>query len=448
MLCSRRGGWSPPPPGVIILAELTIVLALIVANGFFSGSEIALVTLRNTRLQELIEGGNRSAKAALALRQRPERLLATVQIGITVVSATAAAFSGASIATRIEPGLRTLPWLAPYAEEVALGAVVAAVSYLSIVIGELVPKSIAMRSSERVGLLVAQPLRLLAWLAQPLVWLLTASSNLVLKPFGDQTTFTETLYSTDELQQLVEDATRSGSLHPQAAEIASRALDLPQLTAFDVMVPRTEVVMLALDASMANVQTVLHDHPHTRFPVYDGARDNVVGYVNIKDVARRTWETGTFSLRDVLRPAYFAPDSKSALDLLRELQKRRLRLAIVVDERGGMDGIVTVEDMVEELVGELFSEHTRESSVTIVRDPDGSAVVAGVTPLRDVNRALDLDLPEEGDWNTLAGLCIAKAGRIPITGETVQLTEQVTAEIVEASARRVRSVKLSRAVQS
>jgi putative hemolysin len=211
------------------------------------------------------------------------------------------------------------------------------------------------------------------------------------------------------------------------------------------MVPRTAVAMLPLDASLAHVQAVLQDHPHTRFPVYDGARENIVGYVNIKDVARRTWETGTFSLRDVLRPAYFAPDSKSALDLLRELQKRRLRLAIVVDERGGMDGIVTVEDMIEELVGELFSEHTRESSVTIMWEPDGAALVAGTTPLRDVNRALDLDLPEEGDWNTLAGLCIAKAGRIPIAGETVQLTEHITAEIVEASARRVRSVKLSRA---
>lgn len=444
MLCSPRGDAQLHRTEAFILSELTIVLSLIIANGFFSGAEIALVTLRNTRLQELVEAGNRSAKAALALRKQPERLLATVQVGITVVSATAAAFGGASIAVRIEPLFAESRWLAPYAEELALALVVALVSYLSIVLGELVPKSIAMRSAERVGLLVAPPLLFIAWLARPLVWLFTASSNVVLKPFGDQTTFTETLYSTDELQQLVEDATRTGSLHPHAAEIASRALDLPDLTAFDVMVPRTQVAMLAVDATLEDVQATLKDRPHTRFPVYEGTRDNIVGYVNIKDVTRHIWDGGPFSLRQVLRPGYFTPDTKPALDLLRDLQKRRLRLAIVVDEGGGMDGIVSVEDLVEEVVGELFSEHTRESSVTIVRETPGAAVVAGTTPLREVNRALDLDLPEEGDWNTIAGLCIGVLGRIPTTGETVQLTNDVRAEIVDASARRVRSVRLVR----
>ena len=201
----------------VILAELTVVILLIVANGFFSGAEIALVTLRNTRLQELIDGGHRSAKAALQLRKQPEQLLATVQVGITVVSATAAAFGGASIAIRIEPLFAHIAWLAPYARQVSLGLVVAGVSYLSIVIGELVPKSIAMRSAERIGLIVAQPLLVLSWLARPLVWLLTASSNVVLKLFGDKTNFSESRLSPDELLQLVEEASKQGTGEQVAA---------------------------------------------------------------------------------------------------------------------------------------------------------------------------------------------------------------------------------------
>lgn len=426
-----------------MLSELTIVLLLIVANGFFSGSEIAIVTLRHTRLQELLDRGDRSAQAALSLRQHPERFLATVQIGITVVSATAAAFGGASIAARLTPLIAHLPGVATHAHQIALGLVVALVSYLSIVIGELVPKSLAMRSAERIGLLVARPLLLLSALARPLVWLLTASSNVVLRPFGDRTTFSETLYSTEELQQLVEDAARTSGLNPQAAEIASRALDLPQLTAFDVMVPRTKVAMLSVNATYDEVRRLLDERPHTRFPVYEGDRDNIVGFVNIKDLAQRGWAPGGTSLRGVLRPAYFTPDTKPALDLLRELQKQRSRLAIVVDEQGGVDGIVTVEDLVEELVGDLFSEHGTDGALSLVHEGTGSAVVAGTAPLRDVNRMLELDLPEDGDWTTIAGLCIGILGRIPAAGETVQLHPHVSAEILDASERRIRSLRIT-----
>lgn len=181
-----------------ILSELAVILALILVNGVFAGAEIALVALRTTRLRELSEQGHGAARAALALRDEPERFLATVQVGITVVSATAAAFGGASIATRLTPLIAGVPLLAKYAHQIALGAVVACVSYLSIVIGELVPKSVALRAAEQYSLLIARPLLALSWLARPLVWLLTASSNVLLRPFGDKTTFTEARYSAEE----------------------------------------------------------------------------------------------------------------------------------------------------------------------------------------------------------------------------------------------------------
>jgi putative hemolysin len=339
------------------------------------------------------------------------------------------------------PLVASVPWLVPYAEQVALGIVVALVSYLSIVIGELVPKSIALRSAEQYSLAISRPLLALSWLARPLVWLLTQSSNLILKPLGDQTTFTEARYSREEIQQLVEDAMKSGSLHPRAGEIASRALDFHDLQVSEVMVPRQEVVMLPQDATTETVHKMLADRPHTRMPVYGRHQDDIVGYVHIKDLATRTWQHGTLHLPELMRPPYFVPDSKPAVDLLREMQERRTPLAVVVDEQGGMAGIVTVEDLIEELVGEIFSEHARDS-VEVKREPSGTTVVPGTMTIRELNRTLGLDLPDDERWNTIAGLCIGTAGHIPLAGEKLTLENGVQVEVVDASPRRVRSVRI------
>jgi putative hemolysin len=425
-----------------MVLEFSIILLLILINGIFSGAEIALVALRKTRLQELIERGVIPARAALALREHPERFLATVQIGITVVGATAAAFGGDVIADRVTVWFLRVPALAAHAHQLALALVIATVSYLSIVLGELVPKSIALRAAERYSLLIAGPLLGLSYLARPLVWLFTASSNLLLKPFGDQTTFTEARYSAEEIQQLVEDATKAGSLHPETAELASRALEFPELTAAEVMLPRRKVIMLQRDAPFEEVLRVVTEYPHTRFPIHDGDLDNVVGYVHIKDLAVRTWKQQPVAIVDVLRPPYFVAEPQSAVEVLREMQKRRVALAMVVDEQGGLAGIVTMEDLIEELVGDIFSEHTLEVKKSIVLEPDGSAIVAGSLPIREINRALDIELPEDGDWNTLAGLCISLAGHIPQSGERLELPGGIALEVVDATAYRVRNVRI------
>jgi putative hemolysin len=284
-------------------------------------------------------------------------------------------------------------------------------------------------------------------LARPFVWLLTKSSNAVLKPFRDETTFTEAKYSIEELQQLVGEATKSGSVHPEVGEIASRALDFAELRAEDVMVPRQEVVMLPRHATAAVVQQILLEHTHTRLPVVDGDVDNVVGYVNVKDILAVAWDPRLFILEDLIRPAFFAPESLTALDLLKEMKQRRLPFAIVVDEQGGMAGIVTMEDLVEELIGEMFSEHAAKGPELIEHEPDGTARVSGLAPIREVNRQLDLDLPE-GDYTTLAGLSLALAGRIPVVGDTFEVPGQARLEILEASPRRVRTIRVRPLVAS
>jgi putative hemolysin len=424
------------------MTELIIILALIMANGLFAGAEIAVVALRKSRLRELVEAGQGGAKAALHLKENPERFLATVQIGITVVGATAAAFGGASIAGRIEPVLAKISWIGSHAGQVSLGLVIALVSYLSIVIGELVPKSLALRAAEKYSLLVGRPLLALSWLARPLVAFLTASSNVVLRPFGDRTNFTEARHSAEELQQLVEEAMAAGTLHPSAAEIAARALEFPYLTAADVMVPRQNVIMLPRHAPWEEVRRILVEHAHSRMPVYEDLIDNVVGYVSVKDLLALAWEQKLIVLEDLMRPSYFVPESQRAVDLLQNMRARRVPFAIVVDEQGGMSGIVTIEDLLEELVGEMFSEHVETVPQLIRRQPDGSAIVAGVAPIREVNRELGIGLPEEGAWTTVAGLCLAAAGHIPSQGEIIKLPNGLVLEVVDASPRRIRALRI------
>jgi putative hemolysin len=407
----------------------------------FAGAEIAVIALRKTRLTQLVDEGRSSARAVKRLRDAPEQFLATVQIGITVIGATAAAFGGASLARRFAPALADLPGVGHYADTISLGFVVAAISYLSLVLGELVPKSIALRAAEPYALFVARPLRGLAQIARPLVWLLTQSSNLILRPFGDRTTFTEARLSVEEIEQLVDEASRAGALDAPTAEIASRALAFRDLTAADVMVPRSRIIALPRDASQEDLKRKLLEEGHARMPVYDGTLDNLVGYVMAKDLAAMAWERQLIVLDDLLRPVHFVPEAAKAVHVLRDLQRRRTQIAAVVDEHGGIAGLLTLEDLVEELVGDIFGEAEQPEALW-QQEADGSALVRGEAPIREVNRALSLDLPEGEDYTTVAGLCIALAGAVPERGAHLRAADGTELEIVDASPRLVRLVRI------
>jgi putative hemolysin len=428
----------------MVLTEVVIIFVLVLANAVFAGAEIAIVALRKTRVQELADQGRGSARAVLSLRAQPERFLATVQVGITVVSAAAAAFGGASLAGRLAPVLAQNPWLAPHADGLALALVIGAVSYLSIVIGELVPKSLALRSAERYALLVSKPLLALSFAARPLVWGLSASANVLLKPFGDSTTFTESRHSAEELQQLVEEAMQAGTVHPDAAEIAARALELPELSVADVMVPRHRVVAISRSATAEQLRAVLLEHPHSRLPVYDGEIDNVVGYISAKDVLALAWERQLIALADLVRPAFFVPETKQAVELLKEMRQRHLPFGIVVDEHGGMCGIVTMEDVLEELVGEIVNEYEAAEGNAIVKQPDNSFLVNGAASIREVSRALGVELPDDSQWSTVAGLVLSAAARMPRVGEVFELPSGLSLQVVDASAKHVRKVLIRR----
>lgn len=410
-------------------------------NGVFSGAEIAVVSMRQSRVRQLVDERRRGAGALAALRAQPERFIATVQIGITLVGTAAAAFGGARIAGHLEPSLAALPGVGRGAAKLALALVVVLIAYLSLVLGELVPKSLALRAGDRYALLVARPLQALAWLARPVVWFLTASSNLVLRPFSDRTTFTEARVSKEELSHMVEEAGRAGEVHEHASELASRALDFDVLALREVMIPRDRIDALARTAGPEEIRRFLLEQRRSRIPVYDGTLDNMVGYVSAKDVVSLAWEGKLIVLRDLLRPIKVFPETVLAIDVLRFMQREHQRIAVAVDEHGVVSGLVTFEDLVEELVGNVFSEHEQDRQM-MVREPDGSAVVRGEVPLRDVNRELDLALPESEGVTTLSGLCVKLGAGIPNRGARLAAEDGTVLVVLEASARAVRRVRI------
>jgi putative hemolysin len=429
------------PGGAAIFAELIVILALVLANGVFSGAEIAIVSLRRTRLQQLVDTRRTGAQALAALRAQPERFLATVQVGITVVGTTAAAFGGSTLEHHLEPLIAPLPWIGGEARQISLGIVVAAISFLSLVLGELVPKSLALRAGETYALLMAKPLLALSYFAKPVVWLLTTTSNLVLKPFRDSTNFIEARVSREELQQIVDEAAKTGTLHQHASELASRAITFDRLVLRDAMIPRDRIEALPKTASAAQIRRFLLEERRSRIPIYEGSLDNIIGYASAKDIVSIAWEGKLVVLEDILRPLKLFPQNMPAIEVLRFMRRERHRIAIALDEHGVVSGLVTFEDLVEELVGDVFSER-EEERLPIVHEADGSSVVRGEVPLREVNRALGLGLPESDGVTTIAGLCAKLAGGIPNRNARLAAEDGTVLVVLDATPRAVRRVRV------
>lgn len=424
-----------------ISGDLILIFALTMVNGFFSAAEIGVLSVRRTRLQELADEGRRGARSALALRAAPEQFLATVQVGITFVSATASAVGGAALASPLARWLYELG-IHTAADQLALALVVTFVSVLSIVLGELVPKSLALRGSETVSLLVARPLRMLSTFARPLVWVLTSLSNLVLRPFRDQTSFTETRLSSEELQSMVEEASTTGSLSQTASDIASRALDLDQLPISALLIPRRQVISMPARATRDEVWALLKQHPHARYPVVQSDLDTVEGYVTSRDLVAQIVDAGDVDVRAATREIPAFSERAPAVEVLRRLQKERVQLAAIVDEHGMAAGIVTINDIAEELLGEVLNEYERPFQ-TIREEAPGIALVRADTSIQDVNRALDIELDVSHEYATLSGFLMHASARIMRAGEKL-VVDGVEFEVVEATARQVKVVRVRR----
>ncbi len=424
------------------MLELAIILTLVLINGILAGSEMAIVSARATRIQKLAEGGSRAARAVLDLRAAPERFLATVQVGITLIGAVAGAFGGATLAHTLAPWIRAVPVLAPLAEELAFATVVGLITYLSVVFGELVPKSLALRIAEPYALAVARPLRTLAWFGRPIVWLFAHSSNWVLKLFGDHTSFIEGKLSRDDLQALVVEARTGGTLDHSTGQLMTRALEFGGLRVDDVMVHRRAVVMVSREAGEAELRDALLTHGHRRVPVYGSNIDDIVGYVLRDDVLQRLWDRQPLELASLIRTPLFMPEVMSAARALDELRTKKHPLAIVLEEHGGLAGIITIEDLVEELVGDILSEHDPIPPEPIRQEAQGVYLALGNADVRLVEERLGVRLPDWSLSRSLGGLVVELAdGRLPRAGERFT-SGNCELEAVEVSPRRVRQVRV------
>jgi putative hemolysin len=425
--------------------EALLILILILANGFFAASEIAMIAMRKSRIDALLERGVAAAAAVARLKNDPDRFLATVQIGVTVVSSFASALGGAAAIGYLKPQIAEIPIppIARWAEAIALMIVVLPISYLSLVLGELVPKSLALRFSEQIACFVARPIELLARASALFVKMLMASSNMVLRIFGGKDNESASFISADEVKSLIREGTAKGIFNETERELIHSVFEFTDTPVKAVMKPRTEIHAIDVHASLAEVAKDFVDSGFSRIPVYDGDLDKIIGILYNKDVFKALQERSDFRIRDHLHQAYFVPSTLPTSELLKQLQRRRLAMALVVNEFGEIEGLVTLEDLVEEIVGEIRDEYDREEHGPVERLPDGSMVIQGSALLKDLKADYTLPFEESPDFHTLAGFMLARLKRIPRGGEWVE-DNGYKLTIVDMEGRRIVKVKLEK----
>ena len=401
------------------MAELLIVLALVLLNGFFAMSEMSVMTSRKSRLKQLAQASRRAAKA-LALSEKPEAFLSTVQIGITLIGILTGLFGGEAIGLAIAAWIeRVLPALDPYAETIGKSIAVALITFLTLIFGELVPKRQAITAPETIASVVALPMGWLARAAFPFVWLLSHTTRLVLRLLGLGKDEASTI-SEEEIRMLVAESHEQGVIDAHERDMVNRVMRLGDRTAASLMTPRNRIAWLDASAPVEESLEVMREHQFSRYPVYRGSDQDVAGILEVKSLIHTIGGDLAERLYHDLRPALFVSESTHAMKLLEIFREEQQSMALVVDEYGEIQGLVTVSDLMGAIVGRLQSVENTDEDALVVQREDGSLLVDGTLPTEDLRELMDgaaLPDAEEGDYHTLAGMCIAHFGRIPNVGE-------------------------------
>ena len=423
-----------------LLIAVIILLALL--NGVFAMGEMALVSARRARLTVLEGKHVHGARVARELAEDPQRFLPTVQVGVTLVGILSGTFGGARIADALAPSIARIPYLANAATGVALAITVLGITFLTLVLGELVPKRLALRSPERIAARLAPSVALLAQVSGPLVWLLGRSSDLVLRLIGNSEAAREDV-TEDELRALLAEGTQAGVLETGERDMIERVLRLADKPVRAIMTPRNELVWIDRTDPRREIADTLKAAPHSRFVVCDGSIDNVVGVVQAKDILNRILDGRDLSIAAALRQPMVVPDTISALDALERLKSDALGLALVMDEYGSFEGVVTAADVLEAIIGDL-AEPGYGTPSQAADQVGGEILMDGMTPVDELKARLLLpDLPAEGSYHTLAGLLLALLRRVPQGGDRIVFGGWLF-EVLEMDGRRVMKVRASR----
>jgi len=427
-----------------VLIELLIIFVLVLANGFFSGSELAIVSARRSRLEQAARAGKRGARQALTLAENPDRFLATVQVGISLIGTFAAAFGGARISAIATTWLLTLPALAPYAEALALMGVVLLITYLSLVVGELVPKRIALQHAESWAVFAAPPMTLLARLMRPVVALLTLSVGLVLRLLGQHRTV-ESPVTEEDILYMAQSGASSGTVEAGEAQLIQRVFRFTDRPVNEIMTPRPVMVAADAQTSLPDLIALFGRSGYSRLPIYEERLDHALGTLQAKDLLRLPADADPAAVQALLQPPVFVFERQHADDVLNLLRAKGSEVALVVDEHGQIEGLVTLKDILEELVGG-FADEAGAGDPDFVERADGSWLVDGRAVYDRVRERLDLPAPPaetHGDYTTLAGMILSALGRIPAVGDRLTLG-LFELEVVDMDRRRIDRVLIRR----
>ncbi len=423
-----------------ILLEVLFILLLIAANGVFAMSELAVVSARKARLQQWADRGDRKAQAALDLARDPNRFLSTVQVGITLVSTLAGVFGGATIAENLATRLEQLPALAPYAEAIGLAVVVAGIAYVSLVLGELVPKRLAMSAPERIASAVAGPLRWLSIVGVPLVRSLSVSTEAVLWLFGVRPP-SEAPVTEEEVNVMLKEGTQAGVFEPAEQEMVKRVFRLGDQRASQLMTPRTEVVWIDPSDPPEEIRRKVTECPHSQFPICEGTLDAVLGIVRAKDLLVSSFVRPTYDLKGLLQVPMFIYEGTRGLKVLEMFQQSGRHVALVLSEYGSVEGMLTTNDIFEAIVGDMPREADLGDQ-RAVRRPDGSFLVDGTLGAAEFRDLIEVAQLPEGDYHTVAGLVLGQLGRIPAVTDSF-VWNGFRFEVVDMDGHRIDKVLVS-----
>lgn len=428
-----------------VLTQLVVIVLLIFGNAFFAASEIAIVSVRKSRIKQLAEEGSKPAQAVMRLTENSSRFLATIQIGVTLAGFFASAVGAASLAQVLAGALRAsgIDFLVQGADAIALFVVTILIAYVTLILGELAPKNIALRNAEGFSLFAARPIEFLASITGPIVSLLTFSTNLVVRLFGVRERASMQTVTQEEILSMVDVGQQEGTIEPYEKQMIHGIFDIGDTLVREVMVPRIDMVALPQDTPVEEALDTFLRLGFSRLPIYEESIDNITGILYAKDLLRyfggRARPDGIASLA---RPPIFVPETKRVSELFLELQQTRTQLVIVVEEYGGTAGLVTMEDLLEEIVGEIRDEYDIEESRIDVIGPN-EVRANGLVSLADLGDVLGYRLEPEADVDTVAGLVYSTLGRIPLPGDKVEVGE-LTITVETVTRRRIRQVHVVR----
>ena len=421
--------------------DLIIIAGLILLNGVFAMSELAIVSAKTSRLRSAAQQGSLGAQSAISLASDPGKFLSTVQIGITLVGIIAGAYSGASLGGPVGERLEAIGVPSEWADQSGFALVIALTTYFSLVVGELVPKQVALRAAVPIAITMARPMALLARVAAPLVWLLDTSSGLLIRALGVRPAG-QSAVTAEELHMLFAEATRTGVIETEQHQMLAGVVRLAERPVREVMTPRTDVDWIDINADEEAIRALLDDSPHSVWPVAEGSADKVMGLVRVREVLSAMLAGGSVDLEALMTKAEVVPDQLDAVDALRVLQQADIAMAMVHDEYGHLDGIVTPVDLLTALVGDFASDQDPGDAPGIVERADGSLLVAGSLSADTLADRLGLDYGDDREFATVAGFCLAVMKKLPAEGEWFE-EQGWRFEVVDLDERRIDKVLVS-----